>query len=370
LEHGLLPVVVTGRYTEVVPIFMENCERIAIRDCVFRRLDGNAIFLSGKTRNVKIQRSVFEWIGENAIATWGDTKGWDATNRTQPYHTTVEYNFFRELGIYQKQSSAWAQSKAALTKLRYNIMFNMPRAAINFNDGMGGGDEVIHNLIFNTCRESGDHGPINTWDRQPFLTTLRNNGTTIMPSFSPLMRTIARNFIFANYGASEGVDNDDGSSWYHIHHNVFYDSEGFKMDYGGHDSVYEDNLVISYPATRNGQHCIEFGSFFPGHGHVVRRNKCIVPRGDTPLAFLEQCLLSSPVTVQENLYFVPVNGTAMYECGDVPGVVFSLEDVQNKFDLEIGSNVFSTPSIDAIIRWSRDLLRFKFVDSETDIAVA
>ena len=34
----------------------------------------------------------------------------------------------------------------------------MPRAAINFNDGLGGGDDVTRNLLFNTCRESGDHG--------------------------------------------------------------------------------------------------------------------------------------------------------------------------------------------------------------------
>ena len=347
---------------------MENVDRITIRDCVFRRLDGNAIFLSRKTENVKIQRSVFEWIGENAIATWGETMGWDATRRTQPQNTVVEYNVFRELGVFQKQSSAWAQSKATLTVLRYNIMFNMPRAAINFNDGMGGGDEVLHNLIFNTCRESGDHGPINTWDRQPFLTKLRNATT---PSFDPLMRRIAHNFIFANYGASEGVDNDDGSSWYHIHHNVLYDSEGFKMDYGGHDSVYEDNLVISYPATY-GQHCIEFGTFFPGHGHVVRRNKCIVPRGDSTVAFLEECSAST-VTVRENSYFVPMNESATYECGNVPGAILSLVDVQNMFDLEIGSKTFSTPSIDAITRWSRELLlmssSFDSEDMETAIAV-
>jgi hypothetical protein len=27
---------------------------------------------------------------------------------------------------------------------------------------------------------------------------------------------------------------------------VFYMADGFKMDYGGHDSVFEKNLIISY----------------------------------------------------------------------------------------------------------------------------
>lgn len=31
-------------------------------------------------------------------------------------------------------------------------------------------------------------------------------------------------------GASQGFDNDDGSSWYDTHDNFFYDAAGFKMD--------------------------------------------------------------------------------------------------------------------------------------------
>ena len=42
-----------------------------------------------------------------------------------------------------------------------NVFFNGPRAGINANDGFGGGDEISHNLVFSTCRESGDHGPFN-----------------------------------------------------------------------------------------------------------------------------------------------------------------------------------------------------------------
>ena len=37
-----------------------------------------------------------------------------------------------------------------------NVFFNGPRAGINANDGFGGGDEISHNLVFSTCRESGD----------------------------------------------------------------------------------------------------------------------------------------------------------------------------------------------------------------------
>jgi hypothetical protein len=42
---------------------------------------------------------------------------------------------------------------------------------INFNDGMGGGNEVVSNLLFNSCRDSGDHGPFNVSDRGTYAAT-------------------------------------------------------------------------------------------------------------------------------------------------------------------------------------------------------
>lgn len=141
-------------------IFIENSENVTISGCTFRRLDGNAIFLSRRTRHVSIHRSDFEWLGENAVAMWGDTELFDATKREFPMYTKIVGNVMRELGIFQKQSSAVAHNKAATTLISHNIMFNVPRAAINFNDMVGGGDVVKRNLLFNTCRESGDHGPI------------------------------------------------------------------------------------------------------------------------------------------------------------------------------------------------------------------
>ena len=88
----------------------------------------------------------------------------------------------------EKQSSCFFQAKTAGTTLRRNLCFNLPRAGFNFvraaayarlclslqagtpgrglslcplsdrqsrcgqNDGLGGGDEVHQNLIFNSCR--------------------------------------------------------------------------------------------------------------------------------------------------------------------------------------------------------------------------
>jgi hypothetical protein len=360
-------------------IFLENVQNVTIRNCHLFRLDGNAIFLSRRTRNVTIEQNRFEWLGESAIATWGDTasaehRGYDGTAGQFPMYTTIQNNIFRELGIYQKQSSAVGQAKAALTTIRHNIMFNMPRAAINFNDMLGGGDVVEGNLIFNTCRESGDHGPINTWDRQAFLTTLRDGKT---PSFDPLPRIIADNFIFANYGASQGIDNDDGSSWHHILRNVFYMADGFKMDYGGHDSVFEDNLVLSYPY--DGSNCFNMGGFLPGHADVLRRNTCVIGLGNHqmgsgcgdpscaspyPVDNVDSLEIvgmlwdgcdkgDSQVTLEGNHYYTP-QGTAKIRCGDKE---YNLKQVQEKYVLELGSTAGSIPADEQeMVDWARSML--------------
>ncbi len=61
----------------------------------------------------------------------------------------------------------------------------------------GGGDEVFENLLVNTCRESSDHGPINSWDRVPYITDLR----TGQPSIIPAPRRVHHNFILATYNS-------------------------------------------------------------------------------------------------------------------------------------------------------------------------
>merc|ERR1711953_1666785 len=121
----------------------------------------------------------------------GGMYGLGGTAGDFPMETTIEGNIVHELGIFEKQSSMWFQAKTAKTTLQGNLFFNGPRAGINFNDGFGGGDVVSNNGIWNQCRQSGDHGPINSWDRQIFLTDVKD-GT---PSYIPALTEVHHNFI-------------------------------------------------------------------------------------------------------------------------------------------------------------------------------
>ena len=162
-------------------VFVEGSERVTVEGCVFDRVDGNAIIFSAYNRNASITYNEFAWIGATAIALWGNTEdspgadrvmpegyGSDGTSGNQPRFTTVAYNLAREIGVLEKQSSFYTQFKSAQNHVHSNIVYNGPRAHLNNNDGFGGGQLIENNLVFNSCRESGDHGPFNSWFVQCF----------------------------------------------------------------------------------------------------------------------------------------------------------------------------------------------------------
>ena len=219
-------------------IFIQGSSLVAINSSHFERLDGNGVMLSGYNHNASIMWNEFAWMGGSAMAAWGITDelsgggvhGYDGTDGNFPRFTMVTKNIVHEVGIWAKQSSAWFQAKSAQNYIGYNIIFNLARAGINFNDGFGGGSEVEGNIIFNTCIESQDHGPINSWDRQPFLTTVRTGQPSMIPEFND----IHHNFLVSNYGGVKGgVDNDDYSTFYKVHHNFNVFGWGPKSGGGG-----------------------------------------------------------------------------------------------------------------------------------------
>jgi hypothetical protein len=147
---------------------LEGTEGALIDSCIFERLDGMALLISGYNRNVHITRNSFKWIGDSAIVSWGrttgdpsGTDGWDGTDGNQPRYNLIDYNFASEVGVWEKQSSLYMQAKTSDSLLFANVGFNGPRAGVNFNDGFGGNSTLWKNLVFNFCRESGDHGPFN-----------------------------------------------------------------------------------------------------------------------------------------------------------------------------------------------------------------
>eukprot|EP00039_Didymoeca_costata_P028093 m.19976 g.19976 ORF g.19976 m.19976 type:complete len:818 (+) comp6723_c0_seq1:67-2520(+) len=261
-------------------VFLEGTQGTVIAGCKFIRMDGNGVMLSGYNRNATIIGNTFQFIGDSAMAAWGTmddtsdngTHGYDGTKGDFPRYTLVAHNIVSELGLWEKQSSAWFQARSMQTSLVNNIFFNGPRAGINFNDGFGGGNLLQGNLLFNFCRESTDHGPFNSWDRQLYLVNQPDDNGN--PSVYPQFNVITQNIMIANYQSQEAVDNDDGSGYYKTHHNVLvYGNYGQKADMGGHDNFHENNLyAYLFPVCYVD---LGGGEAIPAHRNGFHNNTCI-----------------------------------------------------------------------------------------------
>ena len=334
-------------------LFVQGTEGAVVEGCSFERLDGNAVMISGYNRHATVQDSDFAFIGGNAIASWGYTNetrfdrgrpgventnypdaGVDGTDGEHPRYNTVLRNSAREVGLYEKQSSFYIQAKTAQSTISGNVFFNGPRAGINANDGFGGGDEISHNLVFSSCRESGDHGPFNSWDRQPFLTTVRD-GT---PSMYMAWRNLHHNFFIDNYSPQENIDNDDGSGYFRSHDNfLVYGGNGEKTDFGGHDNHHYGN-IYAYAGRALG-----VTGTLAGHEDVFASNKVVLTGSGVGGP---QC--AAPATVMhDNDYYTP-DGTAK-ECST------DLAGMQAK-GMELGSSVATIPADDVILGWAKELL--------------
>eukprot|EP00475_Leptophrys_vorax_P015852 TRINITY_DN2221_c0_g2_i1.p1 TRINITY_DN2221_c0_g2~~TRINITY_DN2221_c0_g2_i1.p1 ORF type:complete len:787 (-),score=214.49 TRINITY_DN2221_c0_g2_i1:1749-4109(-) len=327
-------------------VFLEGTSGAVIDNCAFFRLDGNALMISGYNSEFTLSNSIFSWIGDSAVAQWGYTDelsdggvhGYDGVSNTQqPRGSLIENNFIHEVGIFEKQSSFYFQAKSCQNTIRGNVMFNGPRAGINFNDGFGGGNVIEHNLIFNCVRESGDHGPFNSWDRQPFLTTVRDGKT---PSFTPAVNEIRSNFIIGTYQTQDAIDNDDGSAYYHTHHNFFsYGDNGIKSDFDGHDNIHESN-VYAYVGT-----CGNIWSQLPGHNDGFFNNYCVT-RG-AYLSFNCNSSVTAPPVMHNNSVFTASGAVKI--CG------VSLAEYQ-KQGHDLGSKVGKFPADADIVTQARKVL--------------
>ena len=116
------------------------------------------------------------------------------------------------------------------------------------------------NLLANCVRESGDHGPFNSWDRVPYITELgmvrdpsapkgahattaagdlsQPPGHTLAnathPSVTPLFRQVRNNFILGTYKTLFTLDTDDGSGFIQAYDNfMIYGGGGLKVFFGG-----------------------------------------------------------------------------------------------------------------------------------------
>lgn len=222
--------------------------------------------------------------------------------------------------------------------------FDFDFSGVNFNDGFGGGSLMSSNLMFNTCRESSDHGVFNSWDRQVYCTDIDQDYDPAAPPDRQFRRQcvkqydeIRNNFLVGNYHANRGgVDNDDGSAYYNTHHNfMMYGDGGLKSDFAGHDNHHTFNI---YAYTGMG---ISLCDQIAGHEDWYFGNKVVLSKAGASIGKYN-CSKepgNGRVVIHNNDIFTP-DGHTNWTCGKP----------------EPNSTVGFVPRADEVIGWAKELI--------------
>lgn len=250
-------------------IFLEGTEGCSIDNCDIEQVGGNAIFANNFHRKLTIRGCKIEEAGANGICFVGDpaavrnplfeyaqrqnladidlTPGPKTDN--YPSDCFVEDCLIFRSGRVEKQTAPVQISMSRRITVRHCSLYDVPRAGINIGDGTWGGHVIEFCDVFDTVKETGDHGSFNSWGRDRFWelkdVDLNNDaqwerlkGLPFLDAMEPTV--IQNNRWRCDHGWD--IDLDDGSSNYVIRNNLCLNG-GIK-NREGFGRVVENNVIV------------------------------------------------------------------------------------------------------------------------------
>ena len=251
-------------------LFLTGTEDCTIQDCFIDQVGGNAVFVNNYNRRVTLRGCHIAKAGANGVAFVGDRdaarvpRDWndhsqslDKLDRTvgpktpdYPADCLVDDCLIYLSGRVEKQTSPVQIELAQSITVRHCSLYDVPRAGINIGDGCWGGHLIEFCDIFDTVKETGDHGSFNSWGRDRFwgLGGLDLNSDKGWDADKEVVlldaqkQTIIRNNRWrCDHGWD--IDLDDGSTNYHIYNNLLLHG-GLKNREGFYRTV-ENNVIIN-----------------------------------------------------------------------------------------------------------------------------
>ena len=268
-------------------IVFNGAEDCSIADSFLDQVGGNAIFVNNYNRRVTIRGTEIARAGASGICFVGDPKAarsplfnyyqthqLEEIDRTPgpmsdnfPADCLVDDCLIHLAGRVEKQSAGVEIDLAQDITVRHCSIYDMPRAGINIGDGCWGGHVIEFCDVFDTVKETGDHGSFNSWGRDRFWRpnigevnawVKRAPDLPLLDVVKPIV--LANNRWRCDHGWD--IDLDDGSSNYIITNNLclhggIKNREGFRR-------VVENNIMVE-----NGYHP---HVWFDECGDIFRRN--------------------------------------------------------------------------------------------------
>lgn len=250
-------------------ISFANAEACALEKLFVDQVGGNAIFLSNDNRRIAIRRTHIAEVGANGVAFVGDTKAVRSVlfeykerqslkdldlipgprNGSFPKDCVVEDSLIERAGRWEKQTPPIEISVSQDITIRHNSIYDVPRAGINVSDGTWGGHIIEYNDVFDTVKETADHGSFNSWGRDRYwgLTDIDANSITSGPSrkLPPLNSVKPTILRYNRFRCDNGwdIDLNDGSTNFLIYINLTLHG-GIKLREGFFRNV-ENNVIVS-----------------------------------------------------------------------------------------------------------------------------
>ncbi|CAF1461879.1 unnamed protein product [Adineta ricciae] len=207
--------------------------------------------------------------------------------------------------------------------------------------------------------ETSDHGPINTWARQVYLSDGAEAG---VPSVWQHTSYIHHNLLFNNYRSVWPIDHDDGSCFYEDSYN--FQVYGGKKNYLGHSKIDHHEIYVYSDCSNGGfgsNNCLNnYGAQRGSSGwdETWIQNTCLLSNSTIPynLDGCDTANLYVPYTASNKIY-IPSTIEVTFIC-KVNGTRAQLNLQQwQSYGLDLGTTVEFTPDVQTIIEWGRQMLQ-------------
>ena len=258
-------------------VLIRNSRDCTLDRCTLRDIGSNGVFVDGDCSRIAVTRSHFTGIGASAVCfvgcptavrsplfEYGETQSAAEMDRTPgpqseeyPKHCLVEDCLIERVGLTEKQATGVEISMAFGVTVRNCTICHTSRAGINISEGTFGGHRIEGCDVFDTVRETGDHGSFNSWGRDRFW-HLRDVDDRDCGRYASLDMLAPNIIIRSRFRCDRGwdIDLDDGSSYYIITQNLCLRGgiklrEGFGRVVRNNVTVDTMHLHVWYPQSED-----------------------------------------------------------------------------------------------------------------------
>ena len=248
-------------------ILFNGAEDCALEDSFIDQVGGNAIFVNNYNRRVTIRGTQIARAGASGVCFVGDPQAARSPlfnyyqvhqlaeiDRTPgpktgnyPADCLVDDCLIHLTGRVEKQTAGVEIDLAQGITVRHCSIYDVPRAGINIGDGCWGGHVIEFCDVFDTVKETGDHGCFNSWGRDRFWRPNIGEVNAWVKQVPELPKLDAvKPIVLANnrWRCDHGwdIDLDDGSSFYIITNNLCL--HGGIKNREGFGRVVENNILV------------------------------------------------------------------------------------------------------------------------------